>query len=188
MNDGKSKSQRTKEALAESYRALLSERPTSKISIADITRGCGVSTPTFYNHFSDRYALTVWMYVSDGSRIMEECRISGKDWRETLLESIRYYADNRDFILNALVHMGGKTQFMSIMEETNIELLNEMVRSKLEGNDTIPADVVELIKIYCLGNTRYIYNWLIADDPLPPESVADLFMDCIPFKLRHYLQ
>lgn len=47
----------TKKALADSLKDLLRTRPLSKVTIADITEGCGINRMTFYYHFRDIYDL-----------------------------------------------------------------------------------------------------------------------------------
>ena len=187
MKDGLSKSQRTKEALGESYRRLLSEKPPSKITVVDIAEGCGVTVPTFYNHFKDKYSLIVWIYVNDSAKIMDKIGSNGYEWKDTILDAMRYFSDNRDFVFGALAHVSGETQFMSIMEEVNVGLLSDEIRKKLRPGEEIPEDVSVLVKLYCLGTVRYVYGWLIDDSPMPPEKVADIFIDALPNRLRYYL-
>lgn len=49
----------TKELLAESFMELSATKPVSKITIAEITRNCSLSSPTFYRHFKDKYDLMI---------------------------------------------------------------------------------------------------------------------------------
>ncbi len=184
--NGTARSQRTKESIAESYRRLLSEKPHSRITVADIASGCGVTVPTFYNHFKDKHDLTVWMYAKDSTRIMDNIGVDGYVWKDTLLDAMRYFDQNRSLVLNALVHVSGKTQFLSFMEEFNIGLLMDEVRKSL-GTEDVPYDLSELVKIYCIGTVRYVYDWLISENPLPIEDVADIFEKSLPYKLRPYL-
>ncbi len=187
MRDGTTKAQRTKEAIAESYRRLLSEKPQSRITVAEIASGCGVTVPTFYNHFKDKHALAVWMYANDSTRIMGNIGVDGYEWRDTLLDGMRYFAENRGLVLNALVHVSGRTQFLSFMEENNIGLLMDEIRKSLGPGEEVPSDIAEMAKIYCIGTVRYVYDWLISDDPLPLDEVADIFEKSLPYKLRPYL-
>ena len=58
----------TKEILAESFLELAQKKRIDKITITDITDNCGMSQPTFYNHFKDKYDLIVWIYTSRVSK------------------------------------------------------------------------------------------------------------------------
>jgi len=44
----------TKDILAESFLELAETKRIDKIRISDITDNCGMSPPTFYNHFRDK--------------------------------------------------------------------------------------------------------------------------------------
>ncbi len=187
MKDGTTKARRTEEAIAESYRRLLSEKLQSRITVAEIASGCGVTVPTFYNHFKDKHALAAWMYANDSARIMRNIGVGGYVWKDTLLDAMRYFDENRDLVLNALVHVSGRTRFLSFMEENNIGLLLDEIRKNLGPGEDVPPDIAEMTKIYCIGTVRYVYDWLISEDPLPPEEVADIFEKSLPYKLRPYL-
>jgi len=75
-----------------SYRRLLSEKPPSKITVTDIAEGCGVTVPTFYNHFKDKYSLIVWTYINDSTKIMGKIGTDGYEWKDTLLDALRYFS------------------------------------------------------------------------------------------------
>ena len=47
----------TKEILAESFMELMTTKPVSKITIIDIVENCGMTKPTFYRYFKDKYDL-----------------------------------------------------------------------------------------------------------------------------------
>ena len=187
MKDGSSKSQRTKEALGESYRRLLSEKPASKITVTEIAEGCGMTAPTFYNHFKDKHALIVWIYINDSSCFMSNFDRDDYNWKDTLQDALEYYYANCRFVIDALAHVNGRTEFMSIMEEVNIGLLMKEIEKKLDPEKSVPEYIAEFVKLYCLGTVRYTYDWLMKGCPLPPEKVAELFEDGLPYRLRPYL-
>ncbi|MCR4647188.1 MAG: TetR family transcriptional regulator [Oscillospiraceae bacterium] len=53
----------TEELLAGSFLELAQTKRIDKITITEITNNCGMSQPTFYNHFKDKYDLIVWIYT-----------------------------------------------------------------------------------------------------------------------------
>ena len=97
----------TKEILAESFQELAAEKRIDKITITEITSNCGMSQPTFYDHFKDKYDLIVWIYIHESNEIMSKIGDSGYSWRDTLLDGTRYFAVNREYIINALRHTSG---------------------------------------------------------------------------------
>ena len=92
----------TKELLAESFQELALEKRIDKITISEITNNCGMSQPTFYHHFKDKYDLIVWIYTTRVSEVMGRIDDKSYLWKDTLLDGARYYYENREFIKNAL--------------------------------------------------------------------------------------
>lgn len=176
----------TKELLAESFKELAAVKPINKITITNITDNCGLTQPTFYRHFKDKYDLIAWIYVTDAQKIMHQIGTDGYAWRDTLLDGARYFAENRDFALNALEHTSGRDAFLRMLESTNTELLCTEVRKKIM-TEKIPDGILIMIKVYCYGTVRYICEWLLDKMPISAEKEAELMEMCLPEPLRPYL-
>ncbi len=176
----------TKEILAESFVELAEKRPINRITITNITDNCGMSQPTFYNHFRDKYDLIVWIYVNSAKLITGKIGRDGYEWRDTLLEGARSYVENRDFAVNALLHTSGKEAFFFQVQQANIELLSKEVRKKLK-TDEIPEDLMGLIRVYCYGTVQFTFEWLTGDVRISPEEVADICERSLPEQLKPYL-
>ena len=54
--------QTTKDLLADSLKELCKTKSADKITIKELTKNCGLTSPTFYNHFRDKYELMAWIY------------------------------------------------------------------------------------------------------------------------------
>ncbi|MCQ2551237.1 MAG: TetR/AcrR family transcriptional regulator [Clostridia bacterium] len=80
----------TKNAIANSFMHLLSERPLNKIKVEDITSRCGVSRNTFYYHFNDIYDLLSYVFVSQ----------LDTDWQKGLEQCLTYLYKNRRAVKN----------------------------------------------------------------------------------------
>lgn len=57
-----------KEALVDSFVALISERPMDKIKIQDIVDHCGVNRNTFYYRFADIYSLLEYLFEDEAKK------------------------------------------------------------------------------------------------------------------------
>ena len=123
----------TKDILAESFLELINDKRISKITINDITSNCGMTQPTFYNYFKDKYDLIAWAYTSDTGKIMGRIGEQGYEWRDTLYDGARYFDKNRSLVVNALKHTGGRDAFMRQMERINIDLLCNEIRPCLKN-------------------------------------------------------
>lgn len=176
----------TKQLIADSFRELAETKPINKITIANITDNCGMTQPTFYRHYRDKYDLIAWIYVSDAKGIMGQIGTNGYTWRDTLLDAAKYFSANRTFALNALRHTGGRDSFLSMLEKVNTELLCTEVRKKLM-TEHVPQDILTMIKVYCYGTVRYTCEWLLEEMPLSQDDYARIMEDSLPEPLRQYL-
>ncbi|MBR1763866.1 MAG: TetR/AcrR family transcriptional regulator C-terminal domain-containing protein [Ruminococcus sp.] len=176
----------TKDILAESFLELAEERRIDKIRISDITDNCGMSAPTFYNHFKDKYDLIVWIHTDRVGEIMSKIDKNGYRWKDTLLEGARYYYDNRSYIINALKHTSGQDSFVGYVTKNNIRVLANEVRRKLM-TEYLPSEIFGLIKVYVYGTVHFMLDWLVEDTALTPEQVAQLWEEALPEPLRRYL-
>lgn len=176
----------TKEILAESFLELAESKAIDKIRIGDITGNCGMSPPTFYNHFKDKYDLLVWIHTSRVGAIMGKIGRDGYRWRDTLSDGARYYYENRGYIINALKHTSGQDSFVVYVTRNNIEVLANEVRRKLM-TEYLPPEIYGLIKMYVYGTVHFMLDWLLGDNPLTPEQVAQIWEQGLPQPLRQYL-
>ena len=92
----------TKELIAESFIELSANRNVDKIKIKEITDNCGLTPTTFYNHFQDKYDLIVWIYTTMVENAMNRIDNESYEWKDTLLEGLKYSVDNRQFLVNYL--------------------------------------------------------------------------------------
>lgn len=174
----------TKELLADSFRELAVKKPVSKITVTGIAENCGMTPQTFYNHFSDKYALIAWIYNTD---LQNGMRSRGENsWRSALAERVAYFARNRDFIVNALRNTRGQDAFAHQLTRLHIEALSEKAR-KASGAEQLPEDIFNAIRVYCYGANGFLISWMIDNMPLPQEKVVELLDRCMPEPLRAYL-
>ena len=180
------KRKNTKEILAESFLELAGAKRIDKIRISDITDNCGMSAPTFYNHFRDKYDLIVWIHTNRVSEIMSRIDKNDYRWRDTLLDGAKYYYENRSYIINALKHTSGQDSFVGYVTKNNIEVLANEVRRKLM-TEYLPPEIYGLIKMYVFGTVHFMLDWLMDDTAFTPEQVAQLWEQGLPEPLKKYL-
>lgn len=176
----------TKDILAESFLELAEAKRIDKIRVSDITSNCGMSAPTFYNHFKDKYDLIVWIHTHRVSEVMSKIDKNGYGWRDTLLDGAKYYYENRSYIINALKHTSGHDSFVGYVTRNNIEVLAKEVRRKLM-TEHLPSEIYGLIKIYVYGTVHFMLDWLMEDATLTPEQVAQMWENGLPQPLKQYL-
>ena len=176
----------TRELLADSFIELAQHKPVNKITIADIASNCGMTPPTFYRYFRDKYDLIAWIYVREAERFLGRVGRDGYTWRDTVRDGMRYFAENRRYALNALKHTSGQDSFIGQKTRLDLEFITGVIRKKLMTEE-IPEALLVTVKLYLYGAEHYLCEWLVDDMPLPWEEVARLMEACVPEALRPYL-
>ncbi len=116
----------TKRAMANSLKALLSERDYKKISISDICDRCGMNRKSFYYHFRDKYDLVNWIFdfetdsllKADGNTLSRE---------EMLLGICTYFYSNKDFYRKAF-NIEGQNSFSSHFYEALRPIILDFIK------------------------------------------------------------
>jgi len=175
----------TKELLAESFQELAAKKPVNKITVTGIVENCGLTPPTFYNHFSDKYDLIAWIYSNGISAMLERCRADGSGWAGFARERISYLIENRDFVLNAFRNTNGQDSFLRQVAGAHIELMSAEVMKKT-GSEIVPENILNMIRVYCYGTVVFFQEWLSNPPMLPQEEVRELLAACLPMQLREY--
>ena len=95
----------TKKMMSDSLKKLMVTKPLNKISIKEITDGCGVNRQTFYYHFHDIYDLLEWMYQQEALVLLKK-NDSCLTWDEGVLLLLRYIQDNKAVAMCTLKSLG----------------------------------------------------------------------------------
>lgn len=176
----------TKELLVDSFMELAAVKAINRISIVDIVENCGVTKPTFYRYFKDKYDLIAWIYAQEAQKNVDRIGIDGYLWQDTILDGLRYYEKNREYMVNALKHTSGRDAFINQINEADIGFITAVIKKKL-NTDRIPDDMSAMVKIYCYGTGQYLCDWLLSSRPASCETVAAVMGACIPETLKPYL-
>ena len=86
--------------------------PINKITIANIVDNCEVTQPTFYRYFKDKYDMIAWIYAREAKKHIKKVGVDGYVWKDTSLDGMRFYVENRKFMVNALKHTRGRDSFI----------------------------------------------------------------------------
>ena len=176
----------TKDILAESFLELINDKRISKITINDITSNCGMTPPTFYNYFKDKYDLIVWIYVCGVEPIISQIGDDEYKWRDILHRAASYYWDNKNFVVNALRHTSGHDSFLFLMQKINAEYIGKAVRKKLM-TERLPDEITGLIRVYVCGTIGIMTDWLVGDNTLTLEHIVNIWDKSLPEPLRQYV-
>ena len=111
----------TKDELEKALKALLLKKPLDKITIADLTKQCGISRMAFYYHFKDIYDLVEWSCIEDAKRALNGKKTKDT-WQAGLLDIFAAIYENKPFIMNAY-HSINREQLETFLYQRTFELL-----------------------------------------------------------------
>ena len=175
-----------KEIIAESFREVAETKPIDKITIRDIVDNCGYSPATFYRQFSDKYDLIAWDYVARTTVIIDKVGVDAYQWKHTWADGLKFYAENREYMINLLKNTAGHDAFVRYLSEANIRHLIRCI-SKMTGNQSLDNDTLVFIRIYCYGTAMTICSWLMGEITCEENDLAALFEQALPSPLKPLL-
>lgn len=91
---------KTKKLLSETLKALMKQKPFSKISICEITEKCNLNRKTFYYHFKDLDQLLKWTLENDAVSTIKEYSKSN-NYTDAIKFAIDYVERNKKLFGNA---------------------------------------------------------------------------------------
>lgn len=173
----------TKELLTESFRELAKAKTVDKITIQEIVENCGYSIATFYRHFKDKYELIAWDYTRSQDAVMDRLRAGERSWEQALVESLREFEQNRDYLGNLILHTGGSDSFAWAMTEIHCGLLRSLLLEK-SGEGELGREQELSIRVYCLGAVGLVCEWILGKHALRPEELARILQNTMPQSLQ----
>ncbi|MDD4321420.1 MAG: TetR/AcrR family transcriptional regulator C-terminal domain-containing protein [Acidaminococcaceae bacterium] len=165
----------TNALLAKSLKELLKTTNFEKITIKEITNNAGLIRPTFYNHFSDKYALLEWIFYNDvivpAMLLIEDDML--KEAIDLMLKQIerdmKFYSkaakiDGQNSFENIVYGLFGKL-FLSLFSGKN--------KFKVKHLSPITPEI--LAKYYANGLTFIIINWLENASSLSAVTISEIY-------------
>lgn len=172
----------TKTILANSFEDLLQTKSFDEITVTDITTHCGAARSTFYKYFSDKYDIMIWKYQNALNEIhLEQTGI--KEWREGTRLGVLYLANHRDYFLKVTDYKG-QNSIHDFLYEYAYQFTHKIL-CRERNIEELPPLENEALKIYLMGSSKYLMNWLKTMH-IAPEELADLLCNCMPDLLKQY--
>ena len=176
----------TKFFLAESFKELSQKKSVDKITVKEIVKNCGFTSPTFYNHFRDKYDLIAWIYSSQAEKIMNKIDGENYFWSDSLRDGIYFFLDNKDFLQNLIFNTSGQDSFINYVANFNVKILSDFIKNS-QSLQTLPESIEISIKIYCYGTVCTICEFLIKPQTVSTENFIKCLEDALPKNLKDFL-
>ena len=147
----------TRHLLTESLKRLMVQKPLNKISIREITEGCGVNRQTFYYHFDDVYDLLEWVFEEDANRVLPS-EIYYEKWKENVSVFFRYLEDNRTFVLN-IFNSQNRAYLLRYLKRRLHLVYHAFAAIVAEGQNVEWGDFEFICDFYVNGIVGIIAQW-----------------------------
>lgn len=161
----------TKLLLKDKLKELLTEKPINRVTVKKICQAAEINRSTFYQHYSDQYAL-LGDIESDIIKQTDEFidkinpENSGKQYLIYLLSYIR----ENGSILSILLDPQSGTTFQPRIMASVLKRISTKVEPVLFSSELFPYFSQFLI----MGNISVIEQWIKNGYNLPDEKVADM--------------
>ncbi|SCJ87695.1 probable dihydroxyacetone kinase regulator [uncultured Eubacterium sp.] len=151
-------SQMTKNALADSLKALLELRPVDKITISDITDDCGVNRMTFYYHFQDIYDLLEWSWIREANKVLNGKK-TYDTWQQGFLQIFNAVSENKQIVMN-IYHSVNREQIEIYLYKLTYDLLFGVIEENAAGMDVRDDDKKFIADFYKYAFVGLILDWI----------------------------
>jgi AcrR family transcriptional regulator len=163
---------RTRQMLRKSLHKLLAKKEFDEISVQDITEMATVNRATFYDHYTDKFALLECMVGADFNDLLAKRGVQFDEGCDSALRAIVVA------VCDYLARMKGpdcRRQFQPHMEAAIIGVVRRMF---LEGLKRHPSKETPSPEMIAAAASWAIYGaakeWAQTPDRCPAEKIADM--------------
>lgn len=161
----------TKNALEESLKKFLLQKPLDKITISDLTADCGISRMAFYYHFKDIYDLVDWIFLEMASEFLE-----GKEtydtWQQGFTQILYGVLRNRRLIMNAYNSLS-REQVERFLYALTYDLLLGVVEEEAVAVPIREEDKKFIIDFYKYAFVGFMIDWIKKGMKEQPEAFIE---------------
>ncbi|MBQ6131436.1 MAG: TetR/AcrR family transcriptional regulator C-terminal domain-containing protein [Selenomonadaceae bacterium] len=177
--------QKTKELLAESLKELAKFKSVDKITIRELTKNCGLTSPTFYNHFRDKYDLMAWIYNRRVEASMKNFG-HGDSLEDVICKWMEIVLEDEDFYVNLLKNAVGQNSFRYTTNDHAINLLGDWIKIHHNLNELTP-EITFCVRFYMRAISEFVSDWALDRWECSPREMAKFFVEAMPASLKPLL-
>jgi len=177
--------QTTKGLLAESLKELAQFKPVDKITIRELTQNCGLTPPTFYNHFCDKYDLMAWIYNQRVEASMKNFG-HGDSFEDVIYKWMEIVLDDENFYVNLLKNAVGQNSFRYATNDHAINLLADWIKTR-HNLDELSPEISFCIRFFMRAVSEFVSDWALDKWDCSPREMAKFFIEAMPEPLKPLL-
>ena len=174
--------QQTKALLAASLKELSQFKSVDKITIRELTKNCGLTPPTFYNHFRDKYDLAAWICNRRVEAVVNQLGAS-LTFEEVLRRWMEILFEDEIFYRNALKNFVGQNSFRYATNDYAINLMRAHLAARYELSDELSC----CLRFYMRAISETVNDWFLSRRELEPRELAKFLVEWMPPPLKPLL-
>ena len=170
--------------LADSLKELAQFKPVDKITVRELTKNCGLTAATFYNHFCDKYELMTWIYNRQLDAALENFGRgdSFEDFACKIMEIVR---EDETFYSNLLKNAVGQNSFRYAANDYAINVLAEWIRSRHNLPELSP-NIFFCLRFYMRAISEFVNDWFLQRWDCSTRDMAKFFVAAMPEPLKPF--
>lgn len=175
--------EKTKYRIAEGMKELMSEHPVDKITVKQIVDRSGVTRPTFYRYFQDKYDLINWYFDKVASRSFRLMGVS-MSLREALICKFTLMRQEGGFFPAAF-----RCRSQNSLIEYDYNSIYRFYREFISSHTGKPVteDIDFVLRMYCIGSIYMTAEWAKGGMIKSPEAITDDLIKGLPACLSELL-
>ena len=173
--------------LADALIELSKHKSLEKITIREIVEQCGLSSQTFYNHFSDKYALILWIHQSKGQELLQQYESGEISFQELCLENLKFYKAHATFMKNALSNTHGPDSYRVQSSENAIREFEACIKRTYPSEAYTTKEEIHL-RMYVYSATEIYAYWIMRKPDMPIEEICEHLISGMPESLHKFLK
>lgn len=177
--------QTTKDLLAESLKDLANFKSVDKITIKELTQNCGLTSPTFYNHFRDKYELMAWIYNQKVEAAMKNFGVTDS-FEDVVRKWMEIVQEDENFYRNVLKNAVGQNSFRYSTNDHAINLLADWIKSH-HALDDLELTICFSLRFYMRAVSESVNDWCLGKWDCSPRDMAKFFVEAMPEPLKPLL-
>ena len=177
--------QTTKALLAESLKELSKSKNVDKITIRELTANCGLTSPTFYNHFHDKYELMAWIYNQKVEASLKDFGVTDS-FENVICRWLEIILEDKAFYVNLLKNSVGQNSFRYATNDHAINLLADWIK-KRHKMDELPPTICFCVKFFMRAVSELVNDWDLGKLECQPRDMAKFFVEAMPQPLKPLL-
>ena len=151
--------QTTKALLAESLKELSKSKAVDRITIKELTSNCGLTSPTFYNHFRDKYELMAWIYNQKVEASLKSFGVTDS-FEDVICKWMEVVLEEEDFYMNLLKNAVGQNSFRYATNDHAINLLTDWIKAR-HKLDELPPTICFCLRFYMRAISELVNDWAL---------------------------